>query len=259
MPTSVLDALRARFTWLDVRRVEPGLTYGDQKAVATRLSHTDILVYADSDCVYEPGWLAALLETFREEPEAGAVAGETTIAIRGPFTLATALFYFFPRFSAEDRAAPARGFYFNNVAFRRGAVRAHPVPFGLPLRRGQNVIYSRILAAGGVPMLRQPRARALHAPPEGLGMALWVLFSVGRDTARLDEIEAPIDPFSGDYEPYGPPTGRMGKIIGRLRGIVKEEPRVLGWLPLALPVVALAFGAFALGRVSPPARTAPLR
>jgi hypothetical protein len=190
-----------------------------------------------------------LLETFAAEPGVGAVAGETTIAITGPFTLAAALFYFFPRFSGETAAAPARGFYLNNVAFRREVVQAHPIPFGLPVRGGQNVLYSRILDTAGVRIARQPRACALHAPPEDPWMAIRILFWTGRDTMRFDRLAPPRDPWVGDYEPYGPPRGRVGKVLLRLRDVARQQPAMLAWLPVAAPILALVFGAFFAGRL----------
>jgi len=249
LPADLLAELRATHPWLETRRIPGGLGYGDQKAIATELSPSDIVVVADPDCAYEPGWLGALLDAFAADPSAGAVAGETTIAVTGPFTLATALFYFFPRFSGETEVSPARGFYLNNVAFRRAIVREHPIPVGLPVRGGQNVIYSRLLEAAGVGIRRQPRARAFHAPPEDLAMAIRILFWTGRDTVRFDRLAPPRERFSGDYEPYGAPRGRLGKIAGRLRDLARQEPTRLVWLPLALPIAGVAWASFFAGRL----------
>lgn len=249
LPEDLLTDLRVTYPWLTTRRIPPGLGYGDQKAISTELAQSDIVVVADPDCIYEPGWLGAILDAFTADPSAGAVAGETTIDVTGPFTLAAALFYFFPRFSMETEVSPARGFYLNNVAFRRAVVREHPIPVGLPVQRGQNVIYSRILDEAGVAIRRQPRARAYHAPPEDLAMAIRVLFWTGRDTPRFDRLASPREPFSGDYEPYGLPRGRLGKIVERLRTLARHEPAQLAWLPLALPIAALVWTSFFAGRL----------
>lgn len=249
LPPELLADLRATYPWLTTKRIPAGLGYGDQKALSTALSPSDIVVLADPDCVYEPGWLLAILEAFTVDPSAGAVAGETTLAVTGPFTLAAALFHFFPRFSMETELAPARGFYMNNVAFRRAVIRDHPIPLGLPVRGGQNVIYARLLDRAGVAIRRQPRARALHAPPESLGMAIRVLFWAGRDTSRFQRLAPPCEPFSGDYEPYGAPRGRLGKVAGRLRSLARQEPARLAWLPVALPIVGLVWTSFFAGRL----------
>jgi hypothetical protein len=248
LPGELLADVSRRHPWLRLQRVDTGLTYGDQKSISTAKPRADVVVVADPDCVYEPGWLRALLEAFASDPAVGAVAGETTIAIRGPFTLAAALFFFFPRFSGETALAPARGFYLNNVAFRRDVVEREPIPLGLPVRGGQNVLYSRLLDSAGVPIARHPGARAFHAPPEDLWMAMRIHFWTGRDTVRFDRLAPPRDPFSGDYEPYGPPRGRVGKILLRLRDIARQQPIMLLWLPVAAPIAGAVFAAFFAGR-----------
>ena len=249
LPGELLADVSRQHPWLRLQRVDTGLTYGDQKSISTATPRAEVIVVADPDCIYEPGWLSALLEAFASDPAVGAVAGETTIAIRGPFTLAAALFFFFPRFSGGTAPAPARGFYLNNVAFRRDVVARHPIPLGLPVRGGQNVLYARLLDSAGVPIARHPRARALHAPPEDLWMAMRIHFWTGRDTLRFDGLAVPRDPFSGDYEPYGPPRGRIGKILLRLRDIARQQPAMLLWLPVAAPIAGTVFAAFFAGRV----------
>jgi hypothetical protein len=249
LPADLLAEMSRQHPWLALRRISGGLGYGDQKAISTASSRSEVVVVADPDCTYQPGWLGALLQTFADDDGVGAVAGETTISITGPFTLAAALFYFFPRFSDDVAAASTRGFYLNNVAFRRNVVRAHPIPFDLPVRGGQNVIYSRLLDSAGIRMVRQPCARAFHAPPENLAMAIRILFWTGRDTPRFDRLASPRDAFSGDYEPYGPPRGRIGKVLLRLRDIARQQPRMLGWLPVAAPIAGLVLGAFFAGRL----------
>jgi len=248
LPRELLADVSRQHPWLRLQRVDAGLTYGDQKSISIAAPRAEVVVVADPDCVYEPGWLRAHLEAFASDAAVGAVAGETTIAIRGPFTLAAALFFFFPRFSGGTAPAPARGFYLNNVAFRRDVVERHPIPFGLPVRGGQNVIYSRLLESAGVRIARHPRARAFHAPPEDLWMAMRIHFWTGRDTLRYDRLAAPRDPFSGDYEPYGPPRGRAGKLVLRLRDIAREQPAMLAWLPVAAPIVGAVVASFLAGR-----------
>ena len=79
-------------------------------------------------------------------------------------------------------------------------------------------------------------------------MAMRIHFWTGRDTLRFDRLAAPRDPFSGDYEPYGPPRGRAGKLVLRLRDIARQQPAMLGWLPVAAPIAGAVFTAFFAGR-----------
>lgn len=249
LPEAVLGQLGAAYPWLRIQRISEDLTYGDQKALGVSSAKSDVIVFADPDCIYRPGWLHSIMEAFAENPEAGAVAGETTIPITGPFTLAAAFFFFFPRYSGEQKPGPARGFYFNNVAFSRTAFSQHPIDQGLPLRGGQNVIYARQLNAAGIPMVRQPLAQCEHAPPESLWMAMQILYWTGRDTARFDGLVAPHSPYSGDYEPYTRPAGRLKKLLLRFQAIWRQQPAMLLWLPVAVPILVLVFGAFFAGRI----------
>ena len=248
-PRELLDNLQTRYPWLVVQRVSAGTDYGDQKALAVSQGSGEIVVFADSDCLYEPRWLAALLEAFAARSDVNVLAGETAVLIAGPFTLAMALVFFFPRFSYQADVAPARGFYGNNVAFRRDVFAVCPFPSGLPIYRGQNVIYSRILRRAGVPIWRQPHARSEHSPPEGVGSAILRFFLTGRDTPRLARLlptEADA-PFQGDYEPYGRQGGRIRKVLERLRAIGRQQPFSLLLLPLALPIAALCVASFFAG------------
>jgi GT2 family glycosyltransferase len=248
-PPALLETLRARYPWISIQRLPAGTDYGDQKSLAVSFASGEVLVFADSDCLYRPEWLASLLETFANRPDIEVLAGETAIAITGPFTLAMALVFFFPRFSYETEVAPARGFYGNNVAFRREVFLRCPFPSGLPIYRGQNVVYSRLLRSAGIAIWRQPRARSVHSPPEGVWSALRRFFWTGRDTPRLARLVPlpPEAPFQGDFEPYQREGGRARKVIERVRAISHQQPYMLLLLPLALPIAFACVAAFFVG------------
>ena len=248
-PRELLDSLQIRYPWLAVRSIPAGTDYGDQKALAVSMGSGEIIVFADSDCLYEAHWVASFLETFAARADVQVLAGETAVSIAGPFTLAMALVFFFPRFSYQTDVAPARGFYGNNVAFRRDLFSVCPFPSGLPIYRGQNVVFSRLLRKAGVAIWRQPRARSEHSPPEGVRTAVMRFFLTGSDTPRLARLlPAETDaPFQGDYEPYDREGGRIRKVIERVRAIARQQPAQLLLLPLALPIAALCIVSFFAG------------
>jgi len=264
-PRELLDNLQIRYPWLSVHRVPAGTDYGDQKALAVSLGSGQIIVFADSDCLYEPGWLTSFLEGFATRADVKVLAGETAVAIAGPFTLAMALVFFFPRFSYQAEIAPARGFYGNNVAFRRDLFSVCPFPSGLPIYRGQNVIYSRMLRRAGVPIWRQPGARSVHSPPEGVRAAILRFFLTGRDTPRLARLlpTGADAPFQGDYEPYDRQGGRVRKVLERVRNIRRQQPLRLLLLPLAFPIAASCVASFFAGvaaeRLRPSVQAGELR
>jgi glycosyltransferase involved in cell wall biosynthesis len=45
-----------------------------------RASRGELIVFTDDDCVVEPGWLAAIAQTFAAQPKAGVVFGEVACA-----------------------------------------------------------------------------------------------------------------------------------------------------------------------------------
>ncbi len=251
-PLGLFPPLLEKYPWLTLHSIEPGIDYGDQKSLTASLVSGEVVLLADSDCIYEPDWIGSVLSTFADHPEIGVIAGETTVRIEDPYTLAIALIFFFPRFSNQTEVAPARGFYGNNVAFRRQVLLDCPFPAGLSIFRGQNVIYSRMLYLAGIPIWRLPLSRSWHAPPDGFPAALARLFQTGRDTPRLARMDTPPPgaPYQGDYEPYDRTGGRVRKVVERVRAIWKQEPVQLLWLPLALPIAAACVGAFFLGSMT---------
>lgn len=249
-PPELLDRLLARYPWIRVERIAEETDYGDQKAMASSFVTGDVVVFADSDCLYEREWLASLVETFASRPDVEVLAGETAVEISGPFTLAMGLVFFFPRFSYEKAVAPARGFYGNNVAFRRSLLRRCPFPSGLPIYRGQNVVYSRVLWEHGISIWRQPRARSAHSPPEGVWPAIRRFYWTGKDTPRLIRVGPQIAaaPYQGDFEPYGRPGGRVRKVWERVRAISRQQPLLASLcLPIALPIAMACVASFFSG------------
>jgi hypothetical protein len=245
----LLKDLLARYPWARVEQIPEGTDYGDQKSLSAEFTTGEVVVFADSDCTYDKGCLASYLETFAQRSDVEIQAGETAILIRGPFTLAMALVYFFPRFSYEREVSPARGFYGNNVAFRRDVLARCPFPEGLPVYRGQNVIHSRLLREAGIGIWRQPGARSAHSPPVGLVAALRRFYLTGHDSPRLTRLRpaAADAPFQGDFEPYGRPGGRVRKVWERLKTIARQQPLMLLWLPVALPVALACVASFFMG------------
>lgn len=247
--SQTIQQILDRYPFLRIRRIDSGTTYGDQKAVAVEETTGELIVFADSDCTYTAGWLASYLDAAAENPSLGVFAGETSLLVHGPYTLAMAFVFFFPRPTGDVGIHPARGFYGNNAAFRRNVLLECPFPRGLPVYRGQNVIYSRYLRRAGLAIARVPASLSWHAPPAGVVAAIQRLFLTGRDTPRLRTIDLPDSdaPYQGDFEPYHHPGGRFRKVWIRLQQVARQQPAMLLWLPLAAPVAAACILAFFAG------------
>jgi glycosyltransferase involved in cell wall biosynthesis len=251
VPDSVLQELTRRYPWLTILRADAGSSYIALKSEGVRQCPSDVIVFCDSDVQYEPGWLAALIEGFQKRPESDVIAGETTTRISGPYSLAVALTFNFPRFTGESELAPSATYWANNLAARRTTLERTPLPDPSGLFRAQSAVHvNRILAEGGV-ILRQPAARGWHAvlPPRKI---LRRYFALGRDAGAIRRITTAESgrPYLGTMAPDPPNSGVIGRLSSRLRQVARSQPSSLAWLPLSLPILALLGIAYVCGRVS---------
>jgi hypothetical protein len=247
----VLQELNDRYPWLTVLRVDAGASYVELKLAGALETKSEVIVFCDGDVTYEQGWLAALLDGFRERPDADMIAGETTTPIRGPYSLAFGLSFNFPRLTGDSRLSPSPTYWANNVAVRRATLERIPLPDPTELFRGQNLVHTnRILARSGV-ILRQPLARAWHAvlPPSAI---IERYCRLGRDAAAIRAITKGESgrPYLGAMAPDRSDTSVLGRVCGRLTQVWHCQPSALVWLPLALPVLALMGLAYFYGRAT---------
>jgi glycosyltransferase involved in cell wall biosynthesis len=251
VPESVLTRLRIRYPWVTVLRAPAGASYVELKLAGAFETTSDVIVFCDGDVRYEPGWLEALLDGFRDRPDADVIAGETTTPITGPYSLAFALTFNFPRLTNESGLAPCTTYWANNFAVRRSTMAGIPLPDPAELYRGQNLVHTMRLLRNSAVILRQPRARGWHAviPPSEV---LQRYFSLGRDAASVRALTARESgtPYLGAMHPDRPGTGAIGRVTGRLCQIARSQPAWLLLLPLALPVTILTGLAYIAGRLS---------
>ena len=243
-----VEAVCAPFPWVTLRSLPRETSYGNVKALSGAHAEGEIVVLCDADCRYEPGWLDSILKPFAERDDVNVVTGETTTPIDGPYGLALALTYVFPRFSDEREVTPAQWYWANNVAFSRSCFERTPLPPDLPLGRGQNIVHARLLQRSQETVWREPRARAMHALPQPSELiSRFVLF--GHDVVTLARLVG--DRGGREYrlgvEPNARPIGRSQHFLQRARAVFGEEPRRLIYLPLALPVVLVCMAAYLAG------------
>jgi Glycosyl transferase family 2 len=255
------DAIRAAcasFPWVTLRSVPPGTGYGDVKAFSGSHAEGEIIVLCDADCCYEPRWLEYMLEPFGTRADVQIVSGETTTPIEGPYGLGIALTFVFPRYSHEHDLTPALWYWANNVAVRRSFFEQIPLPSHLPLYRGQNVVHASLLRESQQTIWREPRARALHQLPlRSELISRYVLF--GYDMVTLAKL---VGDRRGRFyrrgmEPGARPIGRAHHFVQRARSVFAEDPRRLGYLPAALPVVVVCVASYIAGMVKANLQPAP--
>jgi len=252
LPDEAFGVFHRDFPWLTIVRAEPGTAYIALKARGASLAKSDVIIFCDSDVRYESGWLDALLSGFRQRPEAQIVCGETTTPIHGPYSLAFALTFNFPRFTGERALVPCAMYWANNVAIRRSLIEQAPIPDPAALYRGQNLVHGAELARRGLTIWRQPTARAVHIviPPGEIARRYMIL---GRDSAtlaRLGRDRSGCSPLAA-MPPDRSEHSQVAKLLARVRQVVRANPRHAALLPLAAPIVACLVACYFAGKLLP--------
>lgn len=240
VPAELIAQLQQRHPWLTVHRTAEPMEYYEAKMLGAELARGEVIVYCDSDCLYEPQWLQNLLAPFVEHPQINLVAGETTTSGLGPYGTAMALGYIFPQYSGQTNLQPAHQYFLNNVAFRRQFLLSHPIPTQLPLYRGNCHIHAHQLMKAGEQLWRQPEARSLHAPPNGLSHFFWRFLLIGYDAYWQKRVQTQLQlPSSarGYRDPISGKSTKVGVFGVRLKGLLARDSRHLWMFPLALPVL----------------------
>ena len=217
----------------------PATGYYKAKMLGAQLATGEIVVYADSDCVYEPHWLENILTAFSQNEPIQIVAGETTTAGTGAYGTAMALVYIFPQFSGKTELTQTHQYFLNNVAFRRSLLLAHPIPVELPLYRGNCVVHGEALRQAGEIIWLNPNARATHAPPDGFAHFFWRFLLIGHDYYWQQQLIGQENKSDRDATATG--LGEKLKIFrDRLSRLFQNNPLHALYLPFAIPIVLVA-------------------
>jgi Glycosyl transferase family 2 len=245
IPIPVKAQLQTQYPWLQIHQALAGITYYGAKMLGAELATGAVLVYYDSDCIYEPQWLRSILGSFADDG-VQVVAGETRTRGIGVYGTAMALAYIFPQYSGQRGLQKGSQYYLNNVAFRRSCLLAHPIPVALPLYRGNCVIHAKQLTRDRITIWRQPEARATHAPPNGWGHFYWRFLLIGYDLywQRRVLAELGLDVVSVGQEAIDPTVagwaGMLKVLDDRVGKLIRSNPWHLVFLPLGLPVILVA-------------------
>ncbi len=221
----VVGEVAALEAWpADVRIIPAeGLDYVEQKNFGAGQSDSDLIIFLDSDVIPEPGWLAGLLEAFRN-PDVQVVGGNTYIAPEGLYGKAFALFWFFPMREEGSGLRRTNRFWANNVAFRREILEAFPFP-DLPSFRVQVTALKEDLRKHGVGMFLQQGSRVSHPAFNGLGHFVTRALCQGHDSVIIRSYGEKSDAsLPGTVKLYVRSLGRSLKNIARHHRDVKLGP-----------------------------------
>ncbi|MGG6268327.1 glycosyltransferase [Leptolyngbya sp. AN03gr2] len=237
IPEELLMQLIEQYPWIKICSAPEGTEYYDSKMLGAKLATGEIVVYYDSDCVYESDWLRKILTPFNQSEEIQVVAGETTTSGVGIYGTAMALGYIFPQYSGRTELTPGKSYFLNNVAFRRSFLLDHPIPTDLPLYRGNCAVHAHELVQSGTIVWQQPQARVLHAPPNGLSHFFWRFLLIGHDYYWQKKLI----PNSTNAEPTMSGTkGKLDIFVDRIRKMLDRDFRHAYFLIFSLPVAMIS-------------------
>jgi glycosyltransferase involved in cell wall biosynthesis len=265
VPQSVLATLTEEFPWLKIIKVPVDIGYEEAKMAGVRETTGDVIVFFDADCVYQPGWLRGLIEGMAERPDIGVLGGETMLHTDSVWNLASAVLFTFEWYTGAKDIYESERFHLNNVAFRRTVLERVPPPTQLPVFRLPTTYYAALLREKGYRICRQPKSRARHEAPNG-----WVHFFWRYVVFGLDGVNAQKLPWPGQAtrQNHGSASrvfllnrfvaigaGHTKEVTRRLRRLFSEDPMLLLYLPVILPLLLsaglLMIGGFLSGLFAP--------
>jgi len=254
-PRQLLNQLQLIYPWLTIKSAPPETEYYESKMLGLEWTTGEIIVYYDSDCIYESDWLATLVSSF-DNVNIQIVGGETTTDGVGLYGTAMALCYIFPQYSGRSDLFPVNQYFLNNVAFRRSVLEAIPIPTDLPLYRGNCVIHAQTLIAAGYTIWRQPNARSLHAPPNGLMHYFKRFLLIGHDLYWQKQlVGSPLAPLGKggarealmDDPTINRQRSNLAIGIDRITKMIQRDRRHAFYLPFCLPIVMVSVLLIAIG------------
>lgn len=158
----VVERIEQRYEWLTVVDTPPGTGYYELKMDGFHRTSSEIVVFLDSDVVFDPGCIESLVGFLRGATGRQIVCGETTIKPDSFYALVLLLSWTFPPRSRRREPHRTPGYPANQFAVRRSLLQQHPIPVRLDLQRGNCSVHARELARSGVAIWKHPDAGASH-------------------------------------------------------------------------------------------------
>lgn len=238
-----LKIFKEKYPFLSIIESDEFINYYDQKMFGTERITGDIIVFADSDCIYEPSWLQNLLIPFIQDVDIKIVAGATKTSAYNIYSVAIAIIMF-SRYPRRTNLYPVVKYYPNNVAMLRSIFLDNKYSKRLPYHRLQIVLHSLDLLQRGYTIWKQPKARAVHAIPSTVDAFFWRFIMLGSDFMHyirvIDKKEKEFltkrnlkthsNIFQSIYR-------RMKIRINNISALLLENPKNSLYLPFTVPII----------------------
>jgi glycosyltransferase involved in cell wall biosynthesis len=243
--SETLNMLRGKYPWLQIHIEKKKLDYTGAKMRGAELATGDIVVFADSDVIYNKDWLMNMLYTFIWSPGASIVSGETRIDVTSIYRMAIQLTWMLNVNTDFFYPKPHRNFYLNNFAIKRIVMLAVPFVSGLPLYRSIIGEWIKQLRLHGYAIMRAPHALGFHAPPGNPWDYWYRMLIFGADeVAKGDFYFLPdgqvVEKFSPLRRLYGLVyfmALKLYRISTRLYFLLKQDLTNVFYIVFSLPIV----------------------
>lgn len=177
------ELIRTEYSWATIHRIDEKLEYIQSKKRGAEIVTGDVVIFADSDVVYEATWLENILYGFISAPGAAIVTGETRIRKWNTsfYAHAIQLVWMMNIVSGSKHPVFVQHFHLNNFAIKRDVFLSTPQYINLPIYRAHTVEMKKWLFDRGYAAVRVPHARGYHLPPGNLADWWWRMLVSGAD------------------------------------------------------------------------------
>ncbi len=251
VPAELLEQLSRDYPWLSALNVPEETGYGQAKMIGVGHTTGEVVIFFDSDCVYDSCWLRGLLGGLVENPDVGVLGGETMMSSDTALGLAASVLFTFEAFTGRTEIYEHRRLHLNSAAMWREILVDHPIesyPNVLAAGGVSTTMIARTVREGGRRVARQPLSRSIHAAPNGFRHFFWRFLNMGHDAVNFYRLEAPqrrsneaprTDRAVLLFRFFGLAAERAKESVKKLVYILRERPRRWLLLPLALPLLGL--------------------
>lgn len=246
VPDEIRKIVEERFPWAEFIQLDEDYGYYDSKMYGFKKTTGEIIVYCDSDCLYQQNWLEASVKPFLDDSELMVVGGETSVQVKNPLDLAVLLIWIFPPFSYKKTLYKKSSFYLNNVVFRRFLIERFSFVKNVNLYRSDGAVYHKQLVEAGIQIWNNPNAKTLHPRPETFKKVIWRMLLNSHSTVfrhclnGQTKLEFDKISFITKIKAFFKASKKwIGRPFRRIFNVSRSQIKKRYYIPLAIPLVIL--------------------